>query len=341
MAIIASDRKPSFSLTRGTSFASLEGMTKRKALLCTIALTLTLVAARSASAAVCVQLDPTRDTLSEGDRNAALMMLAQTLQQQGLEVSDQNCMGVYVVHHVKLGSSVNVFMQGPQGYRQATARTLEEVPAVYSQMVRSLITNQPMSTTNGTVDRTNVTSAQQAPNRVEADSLWYFRLGYGGAAGAIVNTGPGFGFGYRYELDSLGIDLSFLNLLVAGNDDPNSTSSGVTGSWVRLMALYYLNPTANASMYLGGGVGYGVTAVSNTTASYTGTGLQGEVSAGFEFLRASTIRIFAEVDGTLPFYAVHSLDLTGTGSTKSYVPSVVASFGIGWGRSIVRLHAVP
>jgi len=40
-----------------------------------------------------------------------------------------------------------------------------------------------MNAANDTVDRTNVTSAQQAPNRVEADSLWYARLGYGGVAG--------------------------------------------------------------------------------------------------------------------------------------------------------------
>jgi hypothetical protein len=304
---------------------------------------LSVLAARASSAAVCAQIDTSKDTLSEGDRNGARILLGQVLRQQGFEVADQNCMALFVVYHVKLGNSITVFMQGPQGYRQATARAIEDIPAVYSQMVRSLVMNQPMTTINGTVDRTNATDAQQAPNRVEADSLWYFRLGYGGAAGAAVNSGPAFGFGYRYELDSLAIDLSFLNLLVAGNNNQNgSSNSGVTGSWVRLMACYYLNPTANGSMYLGGGLGYGVTAVSNDTTSYTGSGLQGELTAGFEFLRASTIRMFVEANGTLPFYSVHSIDvLATTGSQRSYVPSVTASFGIGWGRSpLVRVRVV-
>jgi hypothetical protein len=301
-----------------------------------------LLAARTASADVCVALDTTRDTLSEQDRNATRILLGQALRQQGIAVSDQNCMGTFVVYHVRLGNSITIFLQGPQGYREASARAIEEIPAVYSQMVRSLITGQPMSTTNDTIDRTNVTAAQQAPNRAQADSLWYFRLGYGGATGPVTNAGPGFGFGYRYELDSLAIDLSFLNLLVFGNDDPASNESGVTGSWVKLMGLYFFNPTANASLYLGGGVGYGVTAVGDANNTYAGSGLQGEAALGFEFLRASTIRIFAELDATLPFYGVYPA-LYSVDTSKSYVPSFVVSMGIGWGRGIglVRVHAVP
>ena len=254
-------------------------------------------------------------------------------------------MGTFVVYHVRLGNSITVFLQGPQGYREASARAIEEIPAVYSQMIRSLITGQPMNTTNNTVDRNNVTAQQQAPNRVQADSLWYFRLGYGGATGPVTNTGPGFGFGYRYELDSLAIDLSFLNLLIFGNDDPNSSEAGVTGSWVKLMGLYFFNPHGNASLYLGGGVGYGVTAARPTsTSSYTGSGLQGEVGAGLRVparqhdphLRRA--RRDAALLRRLPgaYGSDRHVD-------KSYVPSFVASMGIGWGRGLglVRVHAVP
>src|SRR5688572_30545967 len=216
-------------------------MLNHKKALAGFAVAAVLLAARTASADVCVAVDTTRDTLSEPDRNATRILLAQALRQQGIAVADQNCMGTFVVYHVRLGNSITVFMQGPQGYREASARAIEEIPAVYSQMIRSLITGQPMSTTNNTIDRSNVTAAQQAPNRAQADSLWYFRLGYGGATGPVTNTGPGFGFGYRYELDSLAVDLSFLNLLVFGNDDPNSSEAGVTGSWVKLMGLYFFN----------------------------------------------------------------------------------------------------
>jgi hypothetical protein len=318
-------------------------MLRQKFTFALTALFLLATAERVASAAVCVTIDTTRDTLSEPDRNATRILLGQALHQQGIEVADANCLGTYVVYHVKLGNSITVFLQGPQGYREASARAIEEIPAVYSQMIRSMLSGLPMGTTNGVVDRTNATAAQQAPRRVEADSLWYFRLGYGGAAGVATNTGPGFGFGYRYELDSLAIDLSFLNLLVAGSNDPMTTDRGVTGSWAKLMALYYFSPTANGSFYLGGGVGYGVTAVSNATATYSGSGLQGEAAAGYEFLRASTIRIFAEAEATAPFYAVYpTIYSTTTPGDRSYVPSFAVSLGLGWGRSpLVRVNVVP
>src|SRR5437667_9101822 len=103
-------------------------------------------------------------------------------------------------------------------------------------MVHSLLTGLPMNTANSTVDRTNVTAAQQAPNRVEADSLWYARLGYGTIAGPHTSGGPSFGFGYRYELDSIGIDFSFLNFTVPQTDTSDS-SSNFSGSLLRLQAL--------------------------------------------------------------------------------------------------------
>ena len=329
-------------------------MTNRTVLIPALAVAVSALAARTATAAVCVQIDQQHDTLSEPDRNAAVIMLAQALRQQGLEVAEQNCMGLYVVYHVKFGNSVNVFMQGPQGFRQASARTLEEVPALYSQMVRSLIANQPMSTVNGTVDRTNVTSEQQAPNRVEADSLWYARLGYAGIANPGTNTGPAIGLGYRYELDSLAIDLSFINLMFSSSNENSTTGSsgsvGVTGSWIKLMALYFNNPTANGSSYLGGGLSWGGTAVTKdeggTFTAYSGSGLQVELSAGYEFLRASTIRMFAQFDATLPLYRVSSTDVatngySAIGTSYAYSPSFGLSVGLGWGRSIVRIHAVP
>jgi hypothetical protein len=118
------------------------------------------------------------------------------------------------------------------------------------------------------------------------------------------------------------------------------------------MALYFLNPTAGHSAYMGGGVSWGVAAAATATTdssglstvrTYTGNGLQGEISAGYEFLRASTIRMFVQADATLPFYAVHTYNFDSTGTSvgsSSYVPTLAVSFGIGWGRSIVRVHMV-
>lgn len=319
-------------------------MTKSTVLL--VALALTCIAARTASAAVCVTVDATRDNLPEADRNALQTLLANTLAQHGQQVDTQNCAGTYVVHHVRLGNSVSIFLQGPQGYRQATARVVEEVPSVYSQMVRSLLTGQPMGNANDTVDRQNVTMAQQAPRRVEADSLWYLRLGYASSFGASTRGGPAFGFGYRYELDNLGVDVSFLNFMFDSGDSDNdgtTDSAGATGSWVKLMGLYFLNPLANRSSYLGAGISFGSTAVVDNAAVYSGSGLQAEASLGYEFLRASSIRMFVQADATLPFYRIKNTTFgpTGTASSDSaYAATFAVSFGIGWGRSTTRIAVV-
>ncbi|HVZ74222.1 MAG TPA: hypothetical protein VHJ20_17705 [Polyangia bacterium] len=320
-----------------------------------LAFVLAAVAAPSvAHAGACVQLDTAHDNLTDQERSGVMTMFVQELQQQGQQVTPDNCSnGTYVVYHVRLGYSVNVVINGPQGYRQATARAIEEVPALYSQMIRSLLTGQPMNTSNMTVDRTNVTSAQAAPMRVEADSLWYVRLGYSAIASSDVSGGPAFGFGYRYELDSLGIDVSFLNFAFPSeHSTTNGTSSSASfsGSLIKLQALYFLNPIANGSFYLGGGAAWGFTAAVKEDAAgnfneLSGSGLQAELSAGYEFLRASTIRMFAQFDATLPFYTIDGLmtDATGTTTTKGgeWAPTFSLSVGLGWGRGTSRIHVVP
>jgi hypothetical protein len=313
----------------------------RTASILVVAFGATILLARTASAAVCVTVDTSRDNLAEPDRNAALTILAQTLQQNGVEVSNQNCMGTYSVYNLRLGNSVNVYLQGPQGYRQATARTVEDLPALYSQMVRSLITGQPMDATSGAVvDRNNVTTAQAAPNRVEADSLWYIRLGYAAIAGPAFNTGPDLGFGYRYELDNVGIDAS-LNLVVAtdrGSAADNNGGGSVGGSFIKLEAMYYTDPTANQSPYFGGGISWGGVATANSSVAYSGGGLQGELTAGYELLRASSIRLFGQFNATLPFYGVSGIDINGLTTNKSYAPTFGLSLGLAWGRPAIRAH---
>jgi hypothetical protein len=303
-----------------------------------------------AEASACAKLDPNRDNLTEQDRQAAVMLLTQALEKSGQSVVISGCDQTYVVFHVKLGNSVSITLTGPQGYRQATAHGIEDLPNWYDQMVRSLLSGQPMSTSGTGVTRDNVATTQMAPNRVEADSLWYARLGYGMTFGGDLRKGPALGFGYRYELDSLGIDLSFLNFMVDSNDDNSNTSGslGVTATWIRLQALYFFNSMANGSSYLGAGLGWGAAASYKTdtdaagvttSSAFSGSGLEGQVTAGYEFLRASTIRMFAQADLTLPFYMAHASGYN-TSSESRYLPSLTFSLGIGWGKSAVRVRVI-
>ena len=182
---------------------------------------------------------------------------------------------------------------------------MDDLPALYSQMVRSIVTGRPMTGFN-VVDRTNVTAAQTSTRRVQSDSFSYARLGYGTVFGNHNQGAPAMGFGHRAELDSFGIDVSFLNYQI----QPSNTSyastgyygsdGGVSGSLLKLEGLYFLKPAANASTYVGGGLSWGGTHFSkgstNSHTSWHGSGLQGELTVGYELPRASTLRMFVQAD---------------------------------------------
>jgi hypothetical protein len=293
-----------------------------------LGLMLALTAPRWVLAQTCVVVDAAKDNLSEADRSGAKTLLEETLRENHETVQEPPCNTTFTVFHVQFGKSINVVMSKGDTTQKARAGTLEEVPQVYSQLVRALLSGQSVDTAGTAMDRTNVTKSQAAPRRALADSLWYVRLGPGAVAGgARDKVGPSFGAGYRYELDRLGIDISFNFLYVQKDSDDDSTDTNVSGSWARLMGLFFLDPTANGSPYLGGGISWGGSTLFKNGDRYSGSGLQGEVALGYEFLRASTIRMFAQAEGTLPFYQAES-DTTGK---ERYTPSFVLSFGLGWG----------
>jgi hypothetical protein len=300
----------------------------------------------AAEAQVCVRIDEAHDTLSPNDRTAAVLVLNRQFALSGEQVV-ADCATPYVLAHVKLGNTIMVTLSGPKGDREGSALGLDDLPALYSQMVRSLETGRPM-TTFGVVDRTNVTEAQATAHRVHSDGFTYARLGYGGLFGDRTYSMPSLGFGYRAELDKVAIDVSFLNFQVGNSDYRSDVPSAATASLIKLQGLYMPRRDANSTPYFGGGVSWGHTSiyqnqlvnVGSTSYYYTnggnGSGLQGELSAGYEFARATTIRMFVQADATLPFYSVTTQTYSPRGAISStthrYAPSLVMSVGLGWQR---------
>jgi hypothetical protein len=297
-----------------------------------------LLFAAPASAQVCVSLDETRDTLQPDDRRAATLSLMQALQKHGQQVVSQaqGCAATYTVYHVKLGATISIYLYGPQGYREGRASKLDELPLVYEQLVAALLTGQQVGDP-GTVNRYNATSDQMVPRRVAADHMFFLRLGYGSVTGGDVVGGPGFGLGWRFELDKFGLEVSLLNLIVATDNVGNTTHSvGITGSFVELAGMYFLNPIADYTGYFGGGFSWGASAIQDMSTSFTGSGLQGNLMAGFEMFRSSTMRLFIQADAQLPFYksTVDFCEFSTTCATGTrYTPAFWASVGIGWGRA--------
>jgi hypothetical protein len=319
-----------------------------------VAFAVALLAARAAhgqtaaaGSPVCLTIDAAHDTLSPQERSAALLLLARQFEIDGQRVADATCGMPYTVSHIRLGETIFVTLTGPGGYREGTALGLDDLPSLYSQMVRSIVTGRPMTGFN-VIDRTNVTAAQSAPpRRVEIDSLWYAKLGYGGVFGDRSYGGPTIGFGYRAELDTFALDVSFLNNQ-ASSAGYGSSQGGGTSSILKLQGLHFMNPTANATAYFGGGLSYGFTYFGSGSggtgfydSGWNGNGLQGELTAGYEVPRASALRVFIEADATLPFYNVASTRTTYSRtapyastsvSSHRYAPSVAVSIGLGWQR---------
>jgi Outer membrane protein beta-barrel domain len=296
-------------------------------------LLLSALAGVARAADVCVELDAARDNLNESERGATRTLLMQTLEEKGQHVVESGCQVTYRVHHIRLGDSVTVALSNGKDSRSLEVSKIEDVPKAYSQLVESLLSGKPLGVESGSIDRTNVTNAQVSPNRVEADSLWYLRLGYGGIAADGLETGPAFGVGYRYELDFIALDAS-LNFVLAQSESSYEAS---TGTWIRLGALYYFDPFANNSLYAGAAIGWGSGNVTVDSATYSNSGIDIGLAGGFEFLRASSIRLFIQFDATLPTYTLEgtSLDPVTLISTSDsvYAPSFALSLGLGFGKS--------
>ena len=216
---------------------------------------LLVATAAAAHAEVCLAIDTAHDTFSPSDQAAALLLVTRQFEQEGERVVPAGCARPYTVSHIRLGDTIVVHISGGDGQREAVAHGMEDLPALYSQMARSIVTGRPMNGFN-VVDRTNVTASQATARRFHTDSLWYARLGYGSLFGNDAYGTPALGFGYRAELDSFAIDVSFLNFQFSA-DNSSSSSGGTAQTLLKLSGLYFLSPRANRSAYLGAGLSYG------------------------------------------------------------------------------------
>lgn len=279
---------------------------------------------------VCVTVDEKTDTLSPQERAAAKALAETSFQNLGVSTTAAPCPALYTISNIRLGEAVVANIVGPLGARKGKAASLSELDAIYDQMIRGLVKGDSEA-----VNRTNVTTAQERPKRVRADSLWHFNIGSGYVLGSDVSEVPlALGFGYRYELDQIAIDATARLFIAAGNDEGSDNS--VNGGF-RLMGLYHLDGTASTSPYLGGGLGWGGTAASFDDTFFSGGGLEGHLAAGYSFLRESTIRMYIQFDAVLPFYSLEDdlSDLDGSADKEDdrYAPIFGLSVGIGWNRN--------
>lgn len=293
----------------------------------------------SASAeTVCVQIDEKNDTLSESDRRGALAVARAAFVKAGTEVASSPCENQYTITNSTLGETIFVTMSGPRGQRDAKALKVDELGDLYQQMAKSLVQGVPMGEAVG---RNNVTSRQQNPKRMTADSVYWFGLGPAYFLAVNPDAMPlHFTGGWRYELDQFGLEVN-MGFTFAGSEE--TTASGETideaviNGGIGLAGFWFADEEANNTPYFGLGLGWSGTAADTLDGTYSGNGLQGTLSGGFEMLRASTIRAFVQIDAVLPMYELTLDRDTLLGNDPSpdapdarYAPLFMLKIGVGW-----------
>ena len=297
-----------------------------------LCLGLGLLSPRLAAASACVNIDPERDGLSDEERASTRTLFEEALGEQGVSVAREGCSETWTLYHVRLGKSITVVVQGPQGTRRERVKKLEDLPATYHQLTHAIITGTENTNDSGAVDRRNVTESQNEPRRVIADAIWYAKLGYGSTPAAGFHAGPAFGFGRRWELDSIGINLGFLNFILYQDAEE---FRGASAGWVELGADYFFNPYGNSSGYIGAGLSLGNHSIPDDDGDFQNAGLQAKGTCGYEMFRASTIRLTAHFDATLPMFRLSRTNIDPVTLAEVtehvYSPTFQLSLMLGWG----------
>jgi hypothetical protein len=286
-----------------------------------------------AQAGTCAKIDEQRDGLTPEERNSTRTLFEAVLADEKQQLTPDACTETWTLYHVRLGESITVVVQGPLGTRRESANKIEDLPSLYSQLVRSILSGSQLSNESNAVTRKNVTESQVQTQRVRADAFWYAKLGYGATSADGFHSGPEFGFGRRWELDRVGIDLAFFNFLMYQNSDE---FDGLSAGWVELAADFFLDAVANSTPYIGAGLSLGSHSIPTSEGDYDGSGLQVKGTLGYEMFRASTIRMMLQFDAILPMYrlARKSDDAAGNQITSHvYCPNFMFSLGLGWGSS--------
>lgn len=150
-----------------------------------------------------------------------------------------------------------------------------------------------------------------------SDCFWYVKLG-GGGIEIHKRWGAAIGVGRRFECEGAAIDIS-----ANWTGAEGSTSSSRSWYWSAPRALYliYDDPFCDRSWYYGPGISWGQVSRRDGHKKMLGIFIDGAV--GYEVMRDSAIRAFAQLDISQPI-----LSATKRGSLPG--PLIMLSAGVGF-----------
>ena len=275
----------------------------------------------------------------------------------GFAAVDQNCSQRITVELYQLQTGWTVFARysGTEREEKVDHAEIDEFAELAQRIAFALLRNRSIT---HTITRENVLRADSETNLRTMNGTGHLIFGMGTEVRlARLATAQGAGLpaadatrlltpvsiqiGYRRKLRAWGLD-------AFGRLDLGTESTGVhrndlgghvdySGSGlVGLHFLRYLDAPGVNSLYYGGGAAFELAvfnvirpeaaASAGARDSLLGGGLNIDLLIGYEFLRASSIHFFGQLEAHAPAYAIKSEN--DTGSINTYMPGILAQIGI-------------
>ena len=285
------------------------------------------------------------------------MLEYEVTHEPGFAAVGERCEQRLTVELYQLESGWTVFgrYSGTEREEKVDHAELDEFAELAQRMVFALLRNKPIS---HTITRENVLRADSEMNLRTINGTGHLVFGMGTetrvanlptaqgqmapvASELRVLTPVSIQIGYRRKLRAWGLDaFGRLNLGTENTGVRNNDLGGhVDYSKSFLVGLHFLHytdaPGIN-SFYFGGGAAFEIAQFDvirpvdvrfqNTRDALVGGGLNLDLLVGYEFLRASSVHIFAQVEVDAPAYILKTEN--DSGSINTYMPGVMAQIGV-------------
>lgn len=276
----------------------------------------------------------------------------------GFAAVDDRCEQRVTVELYPLESGWTVFARytGTEREEKIDHAELDEFAELAQRIAFALLRNKSIT---HTITRENVLRADSEQNLRTINGTGHLLFGMGtamrfaklpteqGAGNAAVSewrfiTPVSIQVGYRRKLRAWGLDaFARLNLGTENTGVRNNelgghvdySKSGLTG----LHFLHYTDAPGINSFYFGGGAAFEIAQFevirpistrtsSNTRDSLLGGGLNIDLLVGYEFLRASSVHFYGQLEANAPAYFMNTEN--DSGSIDTWMPGLTAQIGV-------------
>jgi hypothetical protein len=285
------------------------------------------------------------------------MLEYEVTHEPGFAAVAEGCTQRLTVELYQLESGWTVFARysGSEREEKVDHAQADELAELAQRIAFALLRRRPIAST---ITRENVLRSDSETNLRAIDGTGHFLFGMGTEARvARLPTAQGQGtpvagqvrvltpvsiqLGYRRKLRSWGLDAySRLNLGTESTGIHRNDLGGhvdyLTSAFLGLHFLHYLDAPGVTSFYFGGGAEFELAffqvirpVKARTTSErevLASGGLNLDLLVGYEFMRASSVHFFGQIDLQVPTYLVKSEN--DSGAINAYMPGLLAQIGI-------------